>query len=95
MGVMWIIFYFLMLPIRGNVCRLLLKKPDYYLDELAAKVTKHQKKHLVGDPNNLSVSITTIWRTLKKLNYSRKQVCYKVYLFLYFLKIEFTVVFVN
>jgi hypothetical protein len=47
------------------------------------KVTKHQKKHFVGDPNDLSVSITTIWRTLKKLNYSRKQVSYKVYLFIF------------
>ncbi|CAG8725540.1 3233_t:CDS:2 [Rhizophagus irregularis] len=40
--------------------KLLLKKSDWYLDELAAKVTKYQQKYLNDKPNNLSVSVSTV-----------------------------------
>ncbi|CAB4434240.1 unnamed protein product [Rhizophagus irregularis] len=57
--------------------RLLLKKPDWYLDKLAAKVTKYQQKYLNDEPNNLSVSISTVYRALKSLGFSRKKLSRK------------------
>ncbi|CAB4475825.1 unnamed protein product [Rhizophagus irregularis] len=57
--------------------KLLLKKSDWYLDELAAKVTKYQQKYLNDKPNNLSVSVSTVCRTLKSLGFFRKKLSRK------------------
>jgi len=74
---------------------LLHKRPDYYLDELARKVTKHQQKHLLGNSNDLSVSVYTICRALKKLGYTHKQVSNFLKIYLCFLKINIYIININ
>ena len=54
--------------------RLLSKKPDLYLSELATKITKHQIKHLEGPIDKLTITPSIVFRELQALNYSRKKV---------------------
>jgi epoxyqueuosine reductase QueG len=50
-----------------HLCRTLESTPDLYLDELCQDLELH---------NGKSVSISTIWRTLRKAGYTMKKVCH-------------------
>jgi len=41
---------------------------------LAAKITKHQIKHLEGPIDKLTITPSIVFRELQVLNYSRKKV---------------------